>query len=111
MVLAKLKSVYPTVEGELENSISLKKAQTEDENWSVSEEILGWIINTASGTITLSPKRITDLTILLGIYPAHHRMFRKKLERLIGKLHSMYLAIPGAIGHFYHIQMALAKAN
>ena len=38
-------------------------------------------------------------------------MSRKKLERLIGKFKSMHLAIPSAIGHFYHIQMALTKAN
>ena len=29
-------------------------------------------------------------------------MSRNKLEDLIGKLRSMYLAIPSTIGHFYH---------
>ena len=83
IVLTKLKSVYPTVEGELENSISLKKAQVGDENWSVSEEILGWIINTASGTISLSPKRITDLNNLLGIPPLSTECLGKNLSALL----------------------------
>ena len=99
------------MEGELKNSISLKKAWAGDGNRSVSKEILGWVINTALVTISLSPKRITDPTTLLDIPSAQHRMSQKKLERLIEKLRSMHLAIPGAIGHFYHIQMALAKAN
>ena len=38
-------------------------------------------------------------------------MSHKKLERLIGKFKSMHLAIPSAIGHFYHIQMALTTEN
>ena len=111
IVMRTLKSVYPTVDGELKNSISLKKAQAGDGDWSVSKEILGWIINSAAGTISLLPKCIADLTTLLDPPHAQHRMSRKKLERLIGKLHSVHLVIPGAIGYFYHIQMALTKAN
>ena len=38
-------------------------------------------------------------------------MSTKKLERPIGKLRSMHLAIPGAMGHFYHLQMALTAAS
>ena len=97
IVLRTLKSVYPTVDGELKDSISLKKVKAGDGYWSVSKEILGWMINSASGTISLSPKRITDLAILLNIPPTQHRMSRKKLERLIGKLRSMHLVIMGAI--------------
>ena len=111
IVLQEIKNMYPTVKGELKDSISLKKASTGDGDWSASEEILGWIINTSTGTISLSPKRITDLNQLLDPPSSQRRMSRKKLERLIGKLRSMHLAIPGAIGHFYHIQMALTKAN
>ena len=68
--------------------------------------------SSASGTISLSPKRIADLNTLLDLPPpAQHQMSQRKLKRLIGKLRSMHLAIPGAIYHFYHIQMALAKVN
>ena len=111
IVLSEIKSVYPTVEGELKDSISLKKAKAGDGDWDVTKEILGWVVNSATGTISLSQKRRADLETLLAIPSTQHRMSRKKLERLIGKLRSMHLAIPGAIGHFYHIQMALTKAN
>ena len=111
IVLSKIKSVYPTVEGELKDSVSLKKAKAGDGDWDVTKEILGWVVNSATGTISLSQKRRADLETLLAIPSTQHRMARKKLERLIGKLRSMHLAIPGAIGHFYHIQMALTKAN
>ena len=35
-------------------------------------------------------------------------MDRKNLERLVGKLRSMHLAVLGAVSHLYHIQCALA---
>ena len=34
------------------------------------------------------------------------RMGRKDLERLVEKLRSMHLAVPGAVAHFFHIQRA-----
>ena len=65
-----------------------------DGNWKVSKEILGWIINTSSGTISLSPKRISDLNMLLDIPPSQRHISCKKLERLIGKIQLMHLVIP-----------------
>ena len=59
----------------------------------------------------LSPKRRLDLASLLDIPSSRRRMSRKHLMRLIGKLRSMHLAVPGAIGHFYYMQRALTKAN
>ena len=38
-------------------------------------------------------------------------MGRKDLERLVGKLLYMHLAVPGAVAHLYHIQRALAEAG
>ena len=38
-------------------------------------------------------------------------MCRKDLERLLGKLHSMHLAVPGAVAHLYYIQHALSQAE
>ena len=38
-------------------------------------------------------------------------MGRKDLERLVGKLRSMHLAVPGAVAYLYHIQCALAQAG
>ena len=59
----------------------------------------------------LPPKQLAELKILLAIPPSQRRMSTKKLERLIGKLLSMHLVIPGAAGNFYHLQIALTAAH
>ena len=61
---------YPAVKGELKDSIGLKKTTAGDGDWEVSKVILGWIINTSKGNISLSPKRLSDLSQLLDISPA-----------------------------------------
>ena len=38
-------------------------------------------------------------------------MGRKDLERLMGKLRSMHLAVPEAVAHIFHIQCALIQGG
>ena len=38
-------------------------------------------------------------------------MGQKDLERLVGKLRSMHLAVPGAVSYLYHIQRVLSQAG
>ena len=38
-------------------------------------------------------------------------MGRKEVARLVGKLHSMHPAFPGAVSHLYPIQRALSQAG
>ena len=38
-------------------------------------------------------------------------MGRKDLERLVGKLRSMHLAVLGTVAHIYHIQCALLQVD
>ena len=76
--------------------MSLKKAIQGDGDWKTTKEILGWMVNTEDGTLRLLPKRKAELGTLPGIPPLQRRISTKKLERLIGKLRSMHLAIPGA---------------
>ena len=56
------------------------------------------MVDTYEGTLRLSPKRKAELVTLLDIPPLQRRISTKKLERLIGKLRSMHLAVPGAVG-------------
>ena len=93
MMLCTLKSMHFSSPGEMKDSISLKKAAVWDGDWSVSNEIPGWIINTSTRTLLLSPKRITDLNQLMDMPPSQRWTSCKKLERVIGKLRSMHLAI------------------
>ena len=43
----------------------------------------------------------------MNIPITQRRMGRKDLERLVAKLRSMHLAVPGAVSHLFHIQRAL----
>ena len=111
IVLKYLNEIYPSLAGKLKDSISLKKAVYGDVDWAQIKEIMGWITTTRDSKLRLSSKRLRDLVTILAIPPTQRQMSQKRLEKLIGKLCSMYLAILGAIGHFYHIQMVLTKSN
>ena len=111
LTLRALKEIVPSLPAEVKDSVSLKKALQGDGDWATIKEILGWILDTGTGTLRLSKKRMTELLELLDILPTQRRMSTKNLERLIGKLRSMHLAVPGAVGHVYHIQLSLTAAH
>ena len=75
------------------------------------KEVLGCITNTEAGKVALPERNIQELQDLLDILISQRRMGRKELERLVGKLCSMHLAVSGAVAHLYHIQGALAQAG
>ena len=95
----------------VKDSVIFEKALQGDGECAQVKEIFGWIIRNQDGTLRLPPKRLTELKILLAIHPYLRRMSNQKMEHLIEKLHIIHLAIPGAMGHFYHLQMALTFAN
>ena len=68
---------------------------------------LGWILDIEAGTSTLPERKLEELLTLVGIPATQRRMVRKGLERLVGKLRSMHLAVPGVVAHLFHIQRAL----
>ena len=77
----------------------------------MKKEILGWILNSEKGTFQLPPRRLRELKSLLTILPSQRQLPVSKLRSLIGKLWSMHLAVPGAIGHFFFIQGTNTKAG
>ena len=104
LVLLAFKDIYPSVSVETKDSVGLKKVLAGEGDWSQVKDILSWIMNTQDSTLQLSSKHISDLRSQIAIPPTQHRIRRKKLEILIGKLRSMYLAIPGVIRHLYYLQ-------
>ena len=111
LLLRAIKEIFPSVPGEFKDSVSLKKALQGDGSWLPVKEILGWILDTSQGTLQLPEKRRQELRQLLQIPASQRRISVDKLRRLIGKLRSLHLAVPGAIGHFYHLQTALTQAG
>ena len=79
--------------------------------WTCVKEVLGWILNTEAGTVTLPERKLEELLTPVDIPATQRRMGRKDLEGLVGKFRSMHLAVPGAVAHLFHIQQALDQGG
>ena len=88
--------------------ISIKKLLKGDCSWGTQKVILGWLIDTVSGTVHLPPHRVERLAELLAsIPPTQKRTSIKKWHRVLGELRSMSLALPGSRHLFSQMQHAL----
>ena len=102
---------FPLLPGEAKDLVSVKKLLAREGDWECVKEVLRWTINTKAGTVALPERKLQELRDLLDIPTSQQRMGGKELERLVGKLRSMHLAVPGAVAHLYHIQCALSQAE
>ena len=59
--------------------------------------------------LSLPKQKIQELTQLLAILATQRRIVQKGLVRLMGKLRSMHLTVPGAVANLYHVQCALTQ--
>ena len=91
--------------------MSVKNLLTREGYWGCVKEVIAWIIDTEEGTFAPPDRKLQELRDLLYILTTQKSMGRKDLKRLVGKLHSMHLAVPGEVPHLYHIQRALAQAR
>ena len=73
--------------------------------------MLGWQIDTEAGTVDLPEQKHLELLQLLAILATQLRMVQKELERLVGKLRSMHLAVTVEVAHLYHIQRTLTHGG
>lgn len=89
--------------------ISVKKLRQGDAAWSTQKEVLGWLIDTESMTLRLTPRRRDRLHALLHkeLPRSRKRLPVKEFHRILGELRSMSVALPGARGLFSVLQEAL----
>ena len=80
-------------------------------DWTYEKEVLGWLIDTETGTVALPELKHLELLQLLSITITQGRIGRKELERLVGKLRCMHLVVPGLVAHFYHIHSDLKQGG
>ena len=80
LTLWAIKENPPSLPAEAKDSFSLKKAMQGDRDWVTTKDILVWIVNTDTGTLRLSPKRMAELVTLLDIPPSQRQISTKKLE-------------------------------
>lgn len=92
--------------------VSVKKLRQGDAHWSHQKQILGWIIDTVDGTLTLPPHRLQRfLELLDSVTPNTKRMATKRWHQILGELRSMALGLPGARGLFSALQEALQRRD
>jgi len=92
--------------------ISVKKLLKGDGSWETTKVVLGWLVDTVAGTIELPPHRVTRLHEMLAAFPRTRRTCSKKdLQKLVGELRSMVVAIPGGIGCMSWLQDQLKGAK
>ena len=106
-----LKWIFPTLPGETKDSVSVNNLMAGEGNWTRKKEVLEWRINMEAGMVALPDQKHLELLQLLAIADMQRWMGQMVLERLVGKLHSLHLAVPGAVAHLYHIQSALTQGG
>ena len=86
----------------------LKKLEAWDFSWSTCQTMLGWIVDSINMTITLPPHGVARLKEIVSSIPhSQCRVGVDKWHRVLGKLRSMALALPGARGLFSQMQVAI----
>ena len=97
----------PSDPDERQEPASIKKLKKGDACWTTRKVILGWLIDTVSGTLELPPHRKDRLhAILDSIEPSQKRIAAKTWHQVLGELRSMALALPGGQGLFSTLQEA-----
>lgn len=92
--------------------VSVKKLLQGDACWATRKTILGWDMDTVSGTLNLPVHRLTRLYTLLDAFPpTRRRVPISEWHQLLGELRSMAPALPGARGLFSVLQDALRKGD
>jgi len=88
---------------------SLKKLAQGDGAWATQKVVLGWLVDTVRGIITLPPHRVDRLREILAAVAGQRRVSLRRWRSLVGELRSMMIALPGSEGMFSQLQDALVK--
>ena len=91
--------------------MSVKKLVAGEGGWTCVKEVLGWILDTEAGTVTLPERKLEEILTLVDIPATQGRMGRKDLEHRVCKLCYVRLAVPGVVAYLFHIQRALNQGG
>jgi len=87
--------------------ISTSKMAKGDAAWSTEKVVLGWLLNSATGTLQLQPHKAVRLCQLLQTFQEKTRTSRRKWQSLLGELRYMATALQGARYLFSVLQHVL----
>ena len=62
-----LKWLFPSLPGDLKDLVGMKRLGAGEGGWNCSKEVLGWILDTEAGTVTLPERNIEELLTLVDI--------------------------------------------
>ena len=91
--------------------ISTKKLKKMDGAWDTKKVVLGWLLDTVAGTITLPEHRQERLHRIIEQVRGRKRVSTRTWHKFLGELRSMVLAIPGARGLFSQLQVAFRHSD
>jgi hypothetical protein len=99
----------PDVTGHIggKDPISLKKLQRGDAQWSHQKEILGFVVNGDTKTVSITEARATDIVGEIRKILKKKQVQLKRYRRIVGKIRHVALIMPGVKGLFSPINKAL----
>ena len=92
-------------------AISEKKLAKHDGGWGQCKEVLGWILDTSTGTLKLTDRRKARLATIFEELRDKCRISIRQWQRVQGELRFMGAAIPGSAGLFGAMQLGLKLAD
>jgi hypothetical protein len=101
--------VKPDDKASCKQIISATKLEVGDGAWSTEKVILGWLLNTALGTLALPKHKADRLQLLLHHFATLHCTSRTKWCSLLGELCHMSVALQGARYLFSVLQSVLSQ--
>jgi hypothetical protein len=87
--------------------ISTSKMAKGDATWSTQKVILGWLIDSAAGTLQLLPHKAQRLCELLSEFQAKQRASKRQWQSLLGELRYMATSLQGTTYLFSVLQHVL----
>jgi hypothetical protein len=91
--------------------VSIKKLCKSEGGWSQWKEILGWMLDTAWGTIKLTPCHCHHVLDIFDYLRHQSWVSIKKWQCLLGELQFMAPTISGSAGLFGALQLGLSHAD
>jgi hypothetical protein len=86
---------HPADPPDRKHIISHTKMAKGDAAWSTEKVILGWLLNSSAGTLSLQPHKAARLCSILQDFHGKQRTSKKKWQSLLGELRHMAPALQG----------------
>jgi hypothetical protein len=98
---------HPADPPDRKHIISQTKMAKGDAAWSTKKVILGWLLNSSAGALSLQPHKVNRLCTIVQEFHGKQRTSKKKWQSLLGELRHMAPALQGTRYLFSVLQHVL----